>query len=287
MRLLAAWEFEPSVVIGCLGLITAFVAGNSIVSHDRSGERAAGTSGAKTPHALLFATAIAVLMLALTSPIDVLADDYLFSAHMLQHMLLVLVVPPMLLMAVSPALAARMLGVRAIAGIERVLGRPAIAWTIASLTLWLWHEPALYNAALADEELHIFEHLCFLVAFTIFWWPLFAPMHQHRLAPLLAVMYLFAGAVSCSVLGILIVFAPLGSFPAYLSPRDELGILPLIRGWGLNPRVDQDLGGLLMWLGGGAVFLGAMIVALARWYAEPENDAEYAPHLRRVDSVKL
>ncbi len=286
MRLLMAWDFEPSVVIGCIVLVAAFVAGISIVSRDHS-QPAAQANAAKISHGLLFAAAIAVLMLALTSPVDVLADDYLFSAHMLQHMLLVLAVPPMLLMAVSPALAARILRVPTIARVERVLGRPVVAWTIANLTLWLWHEPTLYNAALADEDLHIFEHLCFLVAFTIFWWPFLAPMHERRIAPLLAVIYLVAATVSCSVLGILITFAPLGIFPAYLSPRDELGILPLIREWGLTPRVDQDLGGLLMWVGGGAVFLGAMIAALARWYAEPEGDIEFAPHLRHEEPLRL
>ena len=139
--------------------------------------------------------------------------------------------------------------------------------------LWIWHMPRLYDATLASEPLHIFEHLMFLVTATIFWWPILAPLEDSRMSHGAAFAYLGAAMLVTGVLGILITFAPVGTYAAYLHPQDELGILDALRhSWGLTTEADQELGGLLMWVPGGLVYLGAIMAVLARWYRAPEAE---------------
>jgi len=260
-NLLYAWDFDPSIVIGCIALLAAYA-----IAHRGNLARAGW-----------FVAGVALMFLALVSPLDALSDTYLFSAHMLQHLILVLVVPPLLILGISPGFARAVLKVPALARIEKILGNPVVAWMVGMTTLWAWHAPVLYNATLADEDVHIVEHLCFLVSSTIYWWPILAPVEESRLSAMPAVIYLVTGAVSNSVLAILLTFARPGLYPAYLNPADPLKILPMIRdSWGLTPALDQQLGGLMMWVPGGMVFLGAVVWVMARWYATPERPLRVA-----------
>jgi cytochrome c oxidase assembly factor CtaG len=253
-----AWNPEPSVLLGCGILLWGYVGA-------LRGRLALG--------ALWYVLGVMVLLLALVSPLDVLGDTYLFSAHMLQHLLLVLIVPPCLLLGMPGWWAVRVMRWTPLCRIARTLSRPFLAWMIGIGTLWMWHIPPLYNAALAHEALHITEHMSFLVTATIFWWPVLAPLEAWRAAPLTVVVYLAVAAGANALLGIGITFAPLGLYPAYVDPVDRLGLVPLLRhGWGLSPAVDQQLGGLLMWVPGGLVFLAAIVGTLGRWYCLPEED---------------
>ncbi len=219
-----------------------------------------------------FIGGVVLMFVALTSPIDTLGDTYLFSAHMLQHMILILIVPPLLIAGLTQHFARAVTSIAALGALERSLRRPAIAWTLAIATLWLWHLPALFDAAVANEDIHIFEHLCFMLTATIFWWPILSPLESSRMAAMPAILYLFAGMLATSVLGIAITFAPPGLYAAYAHPHDAIGILPLLRNsWGLTPAVDQKLGGLLMWVPGGLAFLAAIMLVMARWYRTPEE----------------
>jgi putative membrane protein len=252
----ATWIWEPSVVGGCLALAAWYLS----------------AVGAKpVSRAASFLTGVAALFLALNSPLDVLGDTYLFSAHMVQHLLLILVVPPLLLLGMPPALADSARHPRWVRIAGRVLGDPAVAWTLGVGTMVVWHVPALYNAALRAEAVHITQHLSFLITSTIFWWPVLAPSGAERLAPLPAVLYLVGAALAGSILGIIVTFAQVGLYPAYLHPIDPFGIEPLIRnGWGLSPQSDQELGGLAMWIPGGLVYLWAILGVMARWYRTAE-----------------
>lgn len=266
--MLVAWDFDLSIVIGCAALLAVYFGANRF----RAGREA-----------LWFTGGVLALLLALVSPLDPLSDTYLFSAHMLQHLILVLIVPPMLLLGISRSLAEQIIAPRPIARVQSVLGNPMVAWTIGNTVLWIWHLPVLFSATLANEGVHIFEHLCFLVSATIFWWPLLSPIPGKRMDPLLALAYLFAASLSSGLLGIILTFAPASIYPAYLHPQDSLGILPSIRtGWGLTPEIDQALGGLLMWVGGGVVFLAAIIQVLVRWYREGEPEESAPPLLQRA-----
>lgn len=256
-KIALAWDPDPSVIVGCAALLLLYA-----IACRRDFTRAAW-----------FVAGDLVMLLALISPLDVLADEYLFSAHMAQHMLLVLTVPPLLIAGIPRALARSVVNTRPLGPIERTLRNPIVAWTVGVVTLCLWHVPSLYDAAIANEELHIFEHLTFLVSATIFWWPLLTPLEDSRIRIAPAFAYLGAAALATGLLGIWITFAPLGTYSSYLNPPDRIGILHTLRDtWGMNAEADQQLGGLLMWVAGGIVYLGAILVVLARWYREPEAD---------------
>ena len=249
-----SWEWEPSIVVGCALLLAAYLALVRPLSVLRVGYFTGGTL---------------LLLLTLVGPLDVLGERYLFSAHMLEHLLLLVAVPPLLLLGLTEAAARRLLAHRSMAAIERVLNRPVLAWLLAVTTLYAWHLPVLYNAALADERIHIAQHLSFLVTATIFWWPVLAPLPEHRLAGHLAIIYLFLASVANDVLGVLLTFAPVGLYPLYTRPATGSPARTLIRyDWGLDPAADQQLGGLLMWVVGMLFFLWAVLAAYARWVRE-------------------
>jgi cytochrome c oxidase assembly factor CtaG len=233
------WNWEPSVVIGCTALVAVYFA----------------IAGKFTRRAIPFLAGVTLLLLALVSPLDALGDEYLLSAHVAQHFLLALIVPPLLVLG-APASLSRLPGLR-----------PWLAWPLGVATMLVWHIPALFNAALGSELLHIAQHLSFLVAGVIFWWPIFGPDRSQRLHTAPAIGYLFSACVACSLLGAALTFGPVGAYPAYLNPADSLHILPLIRDvWGLDAKSDQQLAGMLMWVPGCFVYLGAILSKIGGYY---------------------
>jgi cytochrome c oxidase assembly factor CtaG len=279
--LTSTWSWYPSVLIGCLALLIAYaLAVFSTLRYEGPGTQRAAPAASDRPaiagRSALFAGGVAVLCFSLVSPLDALGDDYLFSAHMLQHMLLLQVVPLLLLAGISPAMAARGLSWTPARRAERALRSLPLAWSLAALTLFAWHVPFLYNAALANDSIHTLEHLCFLVTAVIFWWPIVAPLPESRAGTLGGVFYLFTAMAATAALGIFFTFTPPGLYPAYLNrPADGITAF-LQQGWGLTPRVDQQIGGLLMWVGGGVVYLLGLGILLARWYGAPEAEDEFA-----------
>jgi putative membrane protein len=260
--LLTAWDFDWSVILGCvLSLMVYFV-----------------KARADLWQKICFTSGICILFLSLQSPLDTLGDTYLFSAHMAQHLLLILLVPPLLLLGISESEARSWLKNARIARTERALGNPYVAWFIGIATMTVWHVPALYNLALAHESLHIFQHLSFLASATIVWWPVLHPLPERRLHTGAAVAYLFAAAAENSILGIILTFMPIGHYPAYLHPKDDLGALDLIRNrWGISAAQDQTLGGLLMWVPGCSIYFAAILAILGRWYARSDVDEDLGP----------
>jgi putative membrane protein len=256
-RLMTAWDWEPSIVIGCAAAVAAYC---FLARRDRPAR------------IVYFLSGIALLLLDLVSPLDRLGDEYLFSAHIVQHFVLALVVPPLLLLGIPRAWAERLLRQPLIRALERHVGHPPFSWALGVGTMLLWHVPVLFNAALANDGLHVFQHLSFLVTGTIYWWPILAPVSQVRLSVAGSISYLFTACLSCSLLGAALTFGAPGLYPAYLHPQDSLGILPLLRdGWGLNPKNDQQLGGLLMWVPGCFVYLSGILWTLGSWYGVPEH----------------
>jgi cytochrome c oxidase assembly factor CtaG len=255
-RILSAWDPDLSVLIGCAALLAAYW-----VAH-RSDLGRAGW----------FIAGVGVMLFALVSPVDVIGDEYLFSAHMIQHLLLVLIVPPLLLNGIGARFARKVVECRPLGAIERVLGNAVFAWTIGIGMLAVWHAPTLFDAALNNEYIHILEHLCFMVSATIFWWPAFSPLPEVRLAPLWTQLYLLGGAMANSLIGIWLTFAPVALYTPYLYPDDSLHMMGLLRSeWGMTPAVDQEVGGLIMWVGGGFVFVSVMTAAIVRWLGQADG----------------
>jgi putative membrane protein len=255
-----AWDWKPSVVLGCCGLAAAYL----LTERFRFPRRAA-----------LWMTGVLMILMALVSPVDVMADTYLFSVHMAKHITLLLVIPALLLLGTPPVWIERSLRYRHFAMAERLLAKPAVSWTVGMGAMALWHVPALFNAALSHEALHIVEHLSLLVAGTIYWWPLLSPLPRLRLAPVpQSIAYLFTSCAACTTMGILITFAPHSLYPAYAQPNDVYGLVPVIRdGWGISAAMDQQIGGLLMWVPGCLVYVTAIMAMFSRWYGAGEQVA--------------
>lgn len=252
---ISAWDWKLSVVIGCAALIAVY----AWAVRFRFSQKAAA-----------WLTGVLLIFLALVSPLDELAGKYLFSVHMAKHILFVLVVPALLLIGLPAGPVERMLHYRPVAVAEQFLSTPALAWTAGIGAMAFWHIPLLFNAALSNEPLHIVEHLSLLVGGTIFWWPILTPLPDARLQPVpQGAAYLFISCLACTGLGVLITFTPKLLYSAYSQPVDAYGILPIIRErWGISPAMDQQIGGLLMWVPGCLVYLTAIMAMFARWYGE-------------------
>lgn len=247
------WDFHPSVVAGVAGLGGLYVY--------LGGLRSARSRVAS------FVAALVVLVLALNGPLHNLSDNYLFSAHMAQHLVLTLVFPPLLLYG-TPAVVIRPL-VRPgwVMAIARVATRPLAAGIIFSAPIAIWHVPALYEAALRNHNLHIVQHLVFIATAVIMWWPVLSPLPElPRAQHLLQMVYLFLLGIPMSVTGALITLSDSVLYPFYATAP---------RVGGLTPLEDQQIGGLLMWVLGGLMLWIVMTVIWFRYSVwDARTDAE-------------
>ncbi len=243
--LLSAWTWNPVILFAATVGLTAYL----LVF--RAGRRLGW-----------FLLALAVFLLTLVSPMNALADGYLFSAHMLQHILLLLVVPGFLLLSLPRSLS---LGGRA-----RLLAHPLTAWLAGVGAMWFWHWPTLCNAAVTSRSVYAVQTVSLLFCGTLFWSQIIAPRDEERLSPPAAVLYLFSACVACSALGMILTFSPVTVCSIYAMPiGDRLGMWETIRtGWGFTPEKDQQIGGLLMWVPMCFIYLGAIFAQIARWFGE-------------------
>jgi cytochrome c oxidase assembly factor CtaG len=249
---LKSWEFHPSVVAGCIMLLAAYLIPARCVFNSKT---------------IMFVLGVLTIFLALVSPIDTIGDDYLFSAHMVQHMMLGIIAPVFIVTGIPQKWVLTWLKSPTVAKVESIFSRPDIALFLANGTFWVWHLPSLYNLTLQNEGVHIAEHLMFMVTGTMLWWPVFKPIPQGRLSPLGAFVYLSINTSLCSLLGIIFTVSDTPYYAGYAHPNDELGALSLIRDrWGLTQIADQKLGGALMWEPAGAIFLWAMMVVMLDWF---------------------
>jgi putative membrane protein len=259
--LLTRWTWEPSVVIGLLLLTAAYAyaVGPLRRRFDLGPPAARGQISA-------FVLAQLVLILALLSPLDELGDTYLFSAHMVQHLLLAAVWPPLFLMALPTWLVRPVFRHAVIAPVALFLTYPVVAIAAFNLDVYLWHVPVLYDATLANTGVHILEHLTFMAFGALNWWPVLSPLPEQRLAYPLQVLYLFADGMFMMVIGIVFTFAPVVFYPPYASAP---------RLWGISALTDQQLGGLIMWYPGNVPYGVLLVIAFYRWF-EGDEPAEQA-----------
>ena len=253
-----AWDFEPSVIAGAAVLLGLYV-------------RAGAALKREVPRSEFWLRAAAfllgdtIMLFALISPLDTLGDRYLFSAHMIQHLLLIEFAAPLLLLGLPAPWFRKLLRRWWAAALERRLRRPIVAWTIGFAVLALWHLPGPYDATVRIEALHIVEHLSFLVSAVSFWWPVLTPLQSSRRPALDSVFYLFSRMAANLVLGSLVAAAPLGFYTAYLHAPPAP--LPLH----LTHLADQRLGGYLMWIPTLVVDMAALPLFLALWLSRGEE----------------
>ncbi len=232
-------------------------------------QRAGSGRGVSPAQALAFAAGWISLVAALLSPLDTLCEA-LFSAHMVQHELLMLVAAPLVvisrplgawLWAFPPAWRGAVGGVFHHQRWRRpwlLLTAPLWAWTLHALALWLWHLPVLFEAALHHDTLHALQHLCFLGTALIFWWSILRS--QSRRGRGVALLSLFTTFVYTGVLGALFTLSNVVWYPSYAVSASHFG---------LNALQDQQLGGIVMWVPSGFVYLLCALVLGARWLREP------------------
>jgi putative membrane protein len=249
------WTVHPSTVVGLAALGAAY-------------EWRARTGGAPaaTPtggQRVMFFTAILIMFASLNGPLHDLSDYYLFSGHMVQHLLLTLVVAPLFIAGTPGWMLRPLLGARGIGAAARWVTKPAICFALFNVVLAAWHVPALYNLALAHHPVHIAQHLTLLAASVIMWWPLLSPLPElPRLAYPGQMLYCFLMVIPMSVVAIYIAMADHLLYPAYASAP---------RLWGISPAMDQQIGGLIMWVPGGLFFYGVMTVVFFKWSGRGED----------------
>lgn len=215
--------------------------------------------------AFFFLAGVLFFFLALDSPISSLAQGILFSAHMLQHLLLVLIVPPLVWLGMPPV-KKRLFPFE----LPSWARHPMVEWIAGTGVMWFWHVPFFCDAAVTNAAVHAFQIFSLLLLGLLFWKPILNPWVGERLRPLPGILYLFTACIACTLLGIWISFSPVSVCPVFMSPADPRGLLPLLRDqWHLTPAIDQQIGGLLMWVPTCLVYLGAILVLLGRFYRRP------------------
>jgi cytochrome c oxidase assembly factor CtaG len=253
--ILSGWQFEPQILLSLVLLAAAYVSG----LHDLARRGRLHTIG-RWPIAS-FAAGLLALLLALVSPLDTF-DTRLFAIHMAQHLLLLMVAPPLLLLGTPIPVLLRGLPrslVRRVArahartpwlhGVTRRLASPLVAWALYVGDMLLWHAPALYQATLQSQGIHLLEHGCFFGTGLLFWWTMVEPLPGPARVPRsLRLLYTAATVPPNTALGALFTFAATPWYPFYAAAP---------RLWGFSVMDDQRLAGLIMWVPGDMLHLAA------------------------------
>jgi putative copper resistance protein D len=276
--LVLGWHLEPSIAVGLLAAaafwtwIVRRVARNHPLTPVPRVRTAAWFAG------------LATIAVALMSGIE-RYDTTLFSIHMVQHLLLMLVAAPLvvlaapmtqLLRAASPEVRRRWLLPVLHSTVVGVIGHPIVAWLAFTLVMWVSHFSPLFDLALENPGVHQLEHAIYLGSALLFWWPaVAADPSQHRLGHAARAMYVLVQFPLNSFLGMAIFFAGAALYPHYATLGSPYGITAL---------VDQEFAGGIMWLGGDIVFVTAVLAIVAGWMRAEERDTSAAE--RRADSQR-
>lgn len=208
-----------------------------------------------------FSAGILVIFFAILSPLHVLADDVLFSAHMVQHVLLTLVAPPLLILGTPDWLIRPLLRPNWAFRTARFVTMPILAFLMFNFLFSAWHIPALYESAIRNDWLHIVEHTTMTATALLMWWPLMSLLPELPSLPyLLQLAYLFALSIAQIIVFATIVFAQSPIYQIYVDAPHL---------W-LSPLADQQIGGIIMKVGGGALFLTIFVIVFFKWYAQEE-----------------
>lgn len=238
----------------------------------------AGTGhGVTTRQAVAFASGTVALLIALLSPLDPAAEA-LFSAHMVQHMLLIVVAAPLWVIGAPLLPSLWALPVRTRRGLARWwhahrtlraivagLGMPLSVFIMHTIALWFWHFPGPYQAALRNQPLHALEHAAFFGTALCFWWSVIQPIGRRHVSRLAALVMVAGIMIQGSALGAILLFATHPWYPAHG---------PGARAWGITLLADQQLAGLIMWIPAGIAYIAAalwLLLGLIR------DDEEHQP----------
>jgi putative membrane protein len=262
----SAWTFEPLTIAALLAAGGLYGAGVARLRRRRVGRYAARRIAA-------FYAGLSTLAVALFSPVHALGAT-LFSAHMVQHLLLILVAAPLLVVGepVSPALVVAPRWLRRIYGASRrlavvtplrhALAAPVCVWALGALAMWSWHLPELYAAGLSHPLWHALEHASFLATAVAVWTLVVHAGGRAGWGYGAAILVVFGTALQGAALGAVLTFATRPLYPGHLAGASA---------WGIAPLTDQQLAGLIMWVPGGAAYVLVMALLFLAWLRDAER----------------
>ncbi|MGH2350345.1 MAG: cytochrome c oxidase assembly protein [Chloroflexota bacterium] len=264
------WLFEPGAVLLLGALVVAYALAAGRYRHALL--RLGGPAPAWLPPGALsretagklsswqviaFFSGVLVAALALLSPLHTLGEGYLLSAHMAQHLLITLAVPPLLLLGTPGWMLRPLLRVSVVRKVAGALLAPIPAFLLFNAVFLLWHVPAFYQWSLTFLPAHALEHATFLGFALVTWWPVCGPLPEFPRLPYGAqVIYLFFESLPPTVLGAIISLAEQPIYPIYWQAP---------RVFGLSPLADQQLGGLIMWIPGALGYFLALTIVFFLW----------------------
>lgn len=260
------WYLEPTVALLVVGLVGAYFVLTGPLNRRYPGWEARAVTPTQRNR---FLGGCAALLVALGPPLDDWSGYFLLSAHMAQHIILLMLVPPLLLLGIPAWGLEPLTRNRVTNRLGYTLTRPLVAWVIGSLTMAVWHVPALYDAALREEPLHILEHQTYILTGLLVWWPIVGMLPAWpKPPPPLQCLYLFFTTIPGGVVGSVITMA---NPPLY----EQYGIST--RMWGLGVDTDQEIAGLMMWIGENTIYLILITVIFLRWANAEERKDRVRP----------
>ena len=262
-----SWSFDPLIVVSLAAMAGIYLAGLY-----RLWTRTDRGKGISRWQAAAFAAALVSLVIALLSPLHPWGE-VLFSAHMTQHEILMLVSAPLLVLS-RPLIATvwampiawrhrtrSIVKSRPVESVWHFVTDPLAAWAIHAAALWIWHLPYLFQATLTSDLVHTLQHISFFGSAVLFWWAIIASPRGVKIYGA-GILYLFTTSIHSGILGAFLTFSRRLFYPAYTDSAAA---------WGLTPLEDQQLGGLIMWVPAGIVYIGAALIMFAGWLNESEK----------------
>lgn len=262
---LTEWNLAPSLLVGAALIVGLYC--YALGPYHRQYYSAIPLKRGQT---VAFFLGVGIMLLALISPLDALGDDYLFSAHMLQHLCLTTFGPPLLLLGTPAWMLERLLTNPFLLRILKALTWAPLAFALYNADFLIWHIPSLYNATLGNETVHIFEHMTFMSLGLLSWWPILSPSARlPRLSLGGQVLFIFMNGMPAVLLGAGLTFMP-PLYAPYLAA-------PVV--WGISHTVDQQLGGLIMWIPVNLFYIVIMSILFLQWMQKQEQKQIEAEHL--------
>ncbi len=256
--ILTYWSFDGSSLSILLLMIVVYIIINKSASR-----------------ILYFALAVLLSALCLFSPLHILSAHYLFSAHMVVHVVLLLCVGPLLVLSLAPEkelLSSFFLFFKQ---------HPVLSWLTGVGIMWFWHVPSLFNITMATAHtgsfhvLPIVETFSLIIAGILFGTPVIHPNKKFRIDTIAGVVYLFTACIGCSLLGLLITFAPIGTYHHFLAMQDSYGLNKIIlQQWGITQAVDQQAAGLVMWVPCCFIYITGAMYLLVQWFKQKDLETQ-------------
>ena len=254
----ANWNLDIPLCLQLVAVLAGYVYAIGPFRFDQKIKEAASATQISA-----FVAGITIFAVAVMSPIDSIGEKYFFWMHMVQHLILVFLVPALLIVGTPGWIIDWAMRLPGIKSVLRYVLVPLTTFLISQLVLVVWHVPVLYQAALRNSVVHDVEHLMFIAAGILIWWPV---LSRSKLLPRAAdhvlLIYLFLLPVPTSILGAMIAFSEDVLYPLYaIAPRY----------WDIAARSDQELAGLLMWVPGKLVFWLAIGIVFVRWFRKEKT----------------